>query len=139
MTGFEPYALEAMLSLSNLWAAWVLLPADRWQDIISARSALIIAANLGQGAHWGYAALIGAVTNITGLLLCRSPFVATALVLRLFGIAISGAFWFILGASAVYGNPNILFGFPIMLFGIAAWWLLIRLPPLPDSTPPHPR
>lgn len=136
MAGFERYALEVMLSLSNLWAAWVLLSAGSWQNIISARSALAMAANLGPETHWGYAALIGATTTIVGLSLCRTPLVGTPLVLRLLGIAISGAFWFILGASAIYGNPNALFGLPIMLLGISAWWLLIRLPPLPDSAQP---
>jgi hypothetical protein len=133
MVRLEAYAIEVVLSLSSLWATWVLLAGKR-DPFTAFRTAFALASRLGSEEHWAYIALIGAVTKLIGLSLSRTPFICTALVLRLLGIAIAGAFWFLLGFSTVYGNPNTLFGFPIMLLGASAWWLLIRFPTLPDST-----
>lgn len=133
MVKIEAYAIEIMLSFSSLWAAWVLLKGKQ-DPFTTYRAAFLIASRLGSEQHWAYVAIIGAATKLIGLWLSRTTFICTALVLRLTGIAIAGAFWFLLGASAVYGNPDTLFGFPIMLLGVSAWWLLIRFPTLPDST-----
>ena len=132
MARLEAYAIEVMLSLSSLWAAWVLLAAKR-DPFTTFRVAFALATRLGSEHHWAYVALIGAATKLIGLGLSRTPFICTALILRLSGLGISGAFWFLLGLSTVLGNPDTLFGFPITLLGASAWWLLIRFPTLPDS------
>jgi hypothetical protein len=128
----EPYAIEVVLSLSSLWAAWVLTTGPG--NFLVYPHAFELASRLGNEHEWACAGIIAATLKISGLLLCRTAWVCTALVLRLSGIAMSGSFWFLLGLSAVEGNPDTLFGFPVLLLGISAWWLLIRFPTLPNSS-----
>jgi hypothetical protein len=137
MEKLEAYAIEIVLALSNLWAAVALL--SRTRDPFTAfQTAFALASRLGSEEHWACVAFIAGATKLVGLGISPTRFVCTALVLRIGGLGISGAFWFLLGLSTIYGNPHTLFGFPIMLLGISAWWLLIRFPTLPDraSAPP---
>jgi hypothetical protein len=133
MVRLEAYAIEVELSFCSLWAAWVLLVAEGWSDVINANSAFVLTANFGSQTIWGSVAFIGATAKLTGLLLSRTHFSGLVLMLRIGGLWISGTFWLILGLAAVGGHPHSLFGVPIILLGVSAWWVLIRFPTLPGS------
>jgi hypothetical protein len=133
---FEPYAIEIVLSLSSLWASWVLLSGGTWSDAINSKSAIAFADSLGPETYWGGAALIGGTAKIIGLLLIRTRFISAALALRVAGLGISAAFWIIIGFCVCYGNPESVVGGPVILLGVWAWWLMLRLPALPDSVSP---
>jgi hypothetical protein len=137
MAKFEAYSVEVFLSSSSLWAAWVLLSGETWQGgMVGAKAAFITAASLGSEMHWGSVALIAALLKIGGIAMTFTRFATLALVLRLAGIGISAVFWILLGVLAIHDDPYLLFAFPVVQLGVAAWWMLVRLSTLPRNASP---
>lgn len=126
----EPYRSEALFALSSLWASWVLVAPP--SNFGTFPGGFRFAAELATERQWALFAFVAGVAKVVGLGLtacrrCRD----TSLMLRLVGLAMSGLLWVLLGVSAVVGNPDTLFGFPVLLFGATAWWLLLRFPIMP--------
>lgn len=130
LLAIEPYRSEITLALASLWAAWVLFTPP--SNFATFAKGFAYAADLATERQWAVFALVAACTKLGGLALtwCRRC-QNTALTLRLIGLAMSGVFWVLLGLSACIGNPDTLFGFPVVLFGVTAWWLLVRFPTIP--------
>jgi hypothetical protein len=131
MAAVEPYAIEVVLSLSSLWAAWVLTsdPSNFQQT----PKEFAVALRFGSEHRWAIVGLAAAIAKISGLVLCRTSWICTGLLLRLGGVAASGAFWFLLAISKLTGNPDSLFAFPVLCLALSAWWLLVRFPTLPSE------
>jgi hypothetical protein len=126
----DPYRSEFMLALASLWAAYALLtPPSNFETF---RPGFSFAAQVATEHQWAVFALVAGCAKLGGLAAtwCRRCQNA-ALMLRLIGLAMSGVFWVLLGLSACFGNPDTLFGFPVVLFGATAWWLLVRFPTIP--------
>lgn len=132
LNAVEPYRSEFTLACASAWAAWVLLtPPSNFETF---HAGFAFAEELATERQWAVFAIVAACAKLIGLGAtwcgrCRN----TALMLRLIGLAMSGVLWVLLGASAIHGNPDTLFGLPVVLFGMTAWWLLVRFPTIPKE------
>lgn len=131
LQGLERYAIEIVLSLSEMWIAWrLLMPPPKFDNAPN----FAFVAELATEPQWACLALLAAGLKIGGLVLTatkRRP--EAAIALRLAGISLSGTFWVSMGFSAVISNAQSLFGMPVLLLGVSAWWLLLRFPTIPKG------
>jgi hypothetical protein len=120
----ERWALEIMLTVSSAWAAFALLTAsqDRWPLGYALPPHMPFSITV-----WAYAFLISALCKAAGLLCC-ALWPARGFLLRVVGLALSATLWASLGAGRLLEDPHTLFGMPVTLLGVSAWWLLLRSP-----------
>lgn len=124
----EPYLVEVYLSVASLWAAFVLFEPPSNFAAYPISFALVESIQ-GQESAWAVMALVGAILKITGLairLLLPTRMTVTAYLMRSMGLAISGFFWMLMGASALVGNPDSIFPIWGPLTALAAWRTLVK-------------
>jgi hypothetical protein len=121
----DALVIESILILCSAWAAFVLFtpPSNFGQfPLTFALTEAIIQPEYG----WAWFAAIAAMVKLAGLACYRPPWAGP--LLRCTGLAMSGTFWFVMGASTMVGNPDTLFGFCGLMMGFLAWWSLFRVP-----------
>ena len=118
--------VEFMLSLASIWAAVVLaLPPSNFAAFPKAFS--WVNSLESQEAFWATFAALAAALKVVGLLVSDwKPGLGG--LLRCTGLAASGMFWTAMGVGAIWGNPDTLFAFCGLMWGIMSWWSLLRVP-----------
>lgn len=126
----EPWWIEGFLTLNSAYAAWVLLATP---DVFvrTPGSYLIVAALLHNPLSWGIIAALASATNAAGLALTFPRSRIAGLLLRLFGVTLSGLLWFAMGLGAMLGDPGNIFAMAPFLASLWAFWVLIRFPAVP--------
>lgn len=120
--------LEITLTLSSIWAAYVLFTGP--SNFHTFPSAFDLAERLaGHESTWGGAATVAAVAKVMGTAMTPVGTLHTLGVrLRVIGLALSGAFWLVLGVGTLWGNPDTLFGFSGgIMMGVLALWSAVRV------------
>lgn len=119
---------EVALAISSFWIAWVLhVPPANFHQFPSAFWMMLRAGTDEQ--FWSTLAFTAAAVKLIGAGLFFGPVIlrGAALPCRIFGMGMSSVLWFLLGLSAVTGNPDTLFGFSGMMVGMYSIWHLLRL------------
>lgn len=122
---FERFGTEIVLAWCSGYAAFALGMGD---DHGVWPSAYALPVKL-PGTQGTWATLMGVafLCKALGLLLCvRLP--RGGYFPRVIGLAMSGLLWSSLGAARLLDDPHTLFGMPVLMFGMGAWWVLLRSP-----------
>jgi PAS domain S-box-containing protein len=122
------YFVEASLILASIWACWVL--SHEPSNFSTSNSTFFLAEKLNtHEAEWAAFAGIAAGMKVVGLLwhFLVGDRLRIAFTLRCIGLGMSGAFWLLMGASTMYGNPDTLFGFTGLLQGLVALAAIVKL------------
>jgi len=118
--------VEAMLALASIWACIVLaLPPSNFAAFPKAFA--WVNSLEDQELFWSALAGVAAFFKVFGLLMSeRMPNVGG--LFRCIGLAASGMFWVAMAVGAIWGNPDTLFAFCGLMWGILSWWSLLRVP-----------
>lgn len=118
--------IEFLLALASIWAAIVLaLPPSNF--LAFPRSFAWVNSLEAQESFWASFVAVAAVLKVSGLLISDwKPSLGG--LLRCLGLAASGMFWSVMAVGAIWGNPDTLFAFCGLMWGILSWWSLLRVP-----------
>lgn len=118
------WAIELFLLASSLWATFVLFrPPSNFANLPTFDIAEMFTRN---EILWAWLVASAATLKIIGGL-CYFKYHTTSVLLRSTGLAIGGAFWCLMGTSAIIGNPDTLFGFTGLMMGVLSWWSILRV------------
>lgn len=132
----ELYAIEIILAICSLWAATHLMTPTRVFDTY-ANGYAFMRGLLKHEEYWGFIAAIGAIAKVLGLgLFTLDVTPRLSILLRCFGLTVSGFFWTVTGSSFLMGNPDSIAGLPLVMLGASAWWTLLRFPAVPKPQSP---
>jgi hypothetical protein len=124
----EPIMLELCQTLAMAWVSIRLLsPPSNYEAYVAGFRFL---ATLGL-TEWVLGCLTATCSLLSFLGFILSAFAKVMDIgplLRCLALSIAGFFWTTLGASFLTGNIDSLSSVPLMIFGILAWWTILRSP-----------
>jgi hypothetical protein len=131
MRKVECYGVEWLLTVCSLWASLVLFHPP--SNFAAYPSQFNFIGHIADEHIWAEIVLVAAGLKLIGLLMGlwfkSEPLIqGLSTGMRVVGLGFSAMFWTLMGASALAGNSDSLFGFLGLVAGFSAWWVLIRYP-----------
>lgn len=118
--------IEVMLTLASIWAAVILATPPSNFAAFPAAFAWVNSLE-SQERFWACLAGFAAALKVVGLLI-TDRFPPAGGLFRCVGLAMSGMFWVTMALGAIWGNPDTLFAFAGLMWGILSWWSILRVP-----------
>jgi PAS domain S-box-containing protein len=123
----EVYTIEIAMILCSLWA-YHALSAMPGNYFALTNNLQVVEILQNQTQFWAYFALMAALIKMLGFALkLTEGKPGIVFTLRTIGLSMSGVFWSLMGIGVLYGNPDTLFGFVGLIFGLVAWLFVLQI------------